>query len=324
MEGPNKTRRMTISRASFFRCLKLSLVSVLLFCAGSFVPPLGMAALLFCPTPLALLGVRENKYWMTAGLAMASIFLWFFFGPWFFLYFLLGQSFMCFGLTLPLGRVTNGSESLLFCTVTSIVSKVLFVAVVVTLTGQNPFVMDPNALRTLLAQMYSGVLAQGGQEAALFKESVEQMVTFVPYMFPSLILLSAMLDSFLNYKLCEALQRRQTVVFPPLPPLGEWRFPKSLLWALVLAFVLPLTVEAETWSVWTMLEINLKFLVNVFFFLQGVSLVWWWLSKRKIHLLLRILIIMLLSLPVLGLWVIALGVGDICLDLRTKTIKKHG
>jgi uncharacterized protein YybS (DUF2232 family) len=274
-----------------------------------------MTAFLFSPTPLALLGVRENKIWMTVGLLGASTVLLLFFGPWFFLYFLVAQGFLCFGLTLPLGKVKNGGESLLFCTSTSIVSKIIFVALVFTLTGYNPFMLDSSALRTLLANMY-----QEGQNAMILDPSMEQAVELLPYMLPSLVLLSSMLDSFLNYRLCETLQRNRAVVFPALPPFDNWRFPKSLLWTLLFAFILPFLVEEG--SLLIMLEKNLKFLVSVFFFFQGISLVWWWLSQRAVHFLLRVLIVMLLFLPILGMWAIVLGIGDICLDFRTKKIQR--
>jgi uncharacterized protein YybS (DUF2232 family) len=257
---------------------------------------------------------------MTVGLLGASGVLLSLFGPWFFLYFLVAQGFLCFGLTLPLGKVKNGGESLLFCTSASIVSKIIFVALVFTLTGYNPFMLDSNALRTLLANMYSGVLDQGRQNVMSLDPSMEQAVELLPYMLPSLILLSSMLDSFLNYRLCETLQRKRAVVFPALPSFGHWRFPESLLWTLLFAFTLPFLVEEG--PLLTMLEKNLKFLVSVFFFFQGISLIWWWLSQRAVHFLLRVLIIMLLFLPILGMWAIVLGIGDICLDFRTKKTQR--
>jgi uncharacterized protein YybS (DUF2232 family) len=195
--------------------------------------------------------------------------------------------------------------------------------VMVAWTGQNPFIPNTEALNALFSQMSAAMLSQGGgTDAAFLENSLKQMVSFVPYMLPSLILLSSMFDSFLNYKLCGFLQRGQPRAFPALPPLGEWRFPKSLLWAFLFAFALPLLVETDGWPLGTMLEFNLKFLVNVFFFLQGLSLVWWWLLKRKVHLFLRLLIAGALFFPLLGVWSVALGVGDICLDLRTRTWKK--
>lgn len=322
MAGPNKTQKTFISKTSLFRCLTLSLMSALLYGAGAFVPLFGAAALLFSPTPLALLGVRENIKWMIPGLTIAGAVLFLLFGPWFVLYFLVGEGILCFGLALPPGRVKKGSEALFFCTTVSIVSKMLFMGLVVVLTGSNPFVLRADALQGMMMQMYSGMWGQGAGDATAFKESMEQIVALAPYMLPSLIVMSSMLDSFLNYRLCEALQRKRSVVFPPLPSFEKWIFPKSILWALLLAFILPLTVEENAGPVWAMLELNLKFLVNVFFFLQGLSLVWWWLSKRGVHILLRILITLLLTLPILGMWVIALGAGDICLDFRKRKPKK--
>jgi uncharacterized protein YybS (DUF2232 family) len=110
------------------------------------------------------------------------------------------------------------------------------------------------------------------------------------------------------------------VPLPALPSFGYWRFPKSLLWTLLFAFALPFLFEKGYLS--TMLEVNLKFLVSVFFFLQGISLIWWWLSQRAVHFLLRVPIVMLLFLPILGMWAIVLGIGDICLDFRTKKIQR--
>jgi uncharacterized protein YybS (DUF2232 family) len=259
---------------------------------------------------------------MTAGLMGVSMLLLLFFGPLFSFYFLTGEGVLCLGLSLPLGRLKKGSESLLFCTAVSILSKIVFFAVMVALTGKNPFVPDVEALSSAFSQM-SAALNQG-KDAAFLEDSLRQMAALAPYMLPSLILLSSMFDSFLNYKLCEFIQRgRPERAFPALPPLGEWRVPRSLLWAFLFAFALPLLAETDKWPLGEMLEFNLKFLVNVFFFLQGFSLVWWWLLKRKVHLFLRLLAAGALFFPLLGVWSVALGVGDICLDLRSRTLKRR-
>ena len=286
------------------------------------MPPLGIAALIFSPTPMALLGARENKAWMTLGILSAALALWIVLGLWFAFSFLFGCGLLCFGLTLPLGKLEKGSESLLFCVVTSIISKVLFVAVSVALRGSNPFEVDLNMLHS----MYAGILSEGGQETARLQESLTQAIMLVPYMLPFFIIMYSMFDSFLNYKLCEALQRKREVKFPPLPPFGDWRFPTSLLYVLGFAFVLPFLVEGDDWQLWIMLEYNLKFIGNVFFFLQGLALVWWWFSKyaarHAFPLPLRIALIGFLSMPIFNVWIAALGLGDICIDFRTKNIRR--
>jgi uncharacterized protein YybS (DUF2232 family) len=320
-EGSRKTRKKFTAKTPFFRCVFFSSLSVLLFCTGLLAVPLASTlALLFCPAPLALLGAKENNYWMAAGLAGSSLLLALFLGPLFFVYFLLGEGLLCFGLSLPLGKLTKGSDSLFFCTAISILSKILFFVTMVNLTGKNPFIPDAESLNAVFSQMTGW---SGGTDTTFLEDSLKQMVSLAPYMLPSLILLSSMFDSFLNYKLCEFVQRGCARVFPALPPLGEWRFPKSLLWAFLFAFVLPLLVKTDGWPLGTMLELNLKFLVNVFFFLQGLSLVWWWLLKRKVHPFLRLLVVGALFFPLLGVWSVALGVGDVCLDLRARSLKKR-
>ena len=267
-------QKKIFSGQALVRCLIFSSTSMLLFCLGFFMLPVGIVALILSPTPLALLGARENKVLMTWGILGAALTLSIIFGSWFALAFLLGYGLLCFGLTLPLGKLEKGSESLLFCIVISIVSKLLFVGASVALTGVNPYSVDLNMLQNMYAGMLSG--EQGGAHS---REQVARAMELIPYMFPFFIIMYSMFDSFLNYKLCEILQRKHDVKFPPLPPFGDWRFPTSLLYVLVFAFVLPFIVDDNNSRLWIMLEYNLKFIVNIFFFLQGMALIWWGLAK---------------------------------------------
>ena len=322
-------QKKIFSRQALVRCLIFSSTSMLLFCLGFFMLPrgmvplvaLGILALALSPTPLALLGARENKILMTLGILWASLALGMFFGLWLALAFLLGYGFLCFGLTLPLGKLEKGSESLLFCIGISIISKLLFVASSVALTGTNPYALDMN----MLQNMYSGMLS-GEQGGVRSREQLAQTIELVPYMFPFFIIMYSMVDSFLNYKSCEILQRKHDVKFPPLPPFGEWRFPSSFIYVFVFAFVLPFIMGDNNSRLWIMLEYNLKFIINIFFFLQGMSLVWWFFSKlaasRFFPLPLRIILVGLLSMPIFTMWVIALGLCDICFDLRNRKLKR--
>jgi uncharacterized protein YybS (DUF2232 family) len=319
----------------------MSFLSALLFSVGGVIPVFDMAAF-FCPVPLALLGARENDAWATVGLALTSFFLILLFGPSVALYFLLGEGILCLGLTLPLGRAEKGSECLLLCTGVSIVSKILFLLVALQLSGENPFLMGVEAMETFFAQMFTEI--NGASDDAALRESLSRMAESVPYITPSLIVLSSMFDSFLNYKLCERLQRKWLLTqsqnspqsdalqaaehprgmgraFPPLPSFEAWRFPKSLLLALLFAVLLPFLSEEDDLLAKTM-ETNLKFIVCVFLFLQGLSLAWWAFAKRSWPLVVRVALIVLLFFPIFGLWAIGFGFVDICLDFRNRTLNQ--
>ncbi|GHS99381.1 membrane protein [Synergistales bacterium] len=292
----------------------------MLFCLGAVVPFVGMAALLFCPAPLAILGARENDFLAAAGLALASLMLMPIFGVWVALYFFLGEGILCLGLSVPLGRVKTGAECLFLCVAVSILSKLLLLALMMSFRGQNPFMMDPESMKIFLSQMTQGI---GGQPEEA-NEVVSNMADLAGLMMPSLILLSSIFDSFFNYKFCTALQHKFVLsrAFPPLTPFDMWRFPKSLLWAFVFAFALPFFLEKND-TLGSMMEVNLKFSVCVFYFFQGLSLVWWVLLRKKWPPFLRVMMMALLCVPVLGLWVVGLGVGDMCFDIRNRVTLKN-
>jgi len=311
-------QKKSFSGSVLARSLVLSSISMLLFCLGFFVLPFGVAAIIFSPTPMALLGAREGKIMMTWGILGVVMGLAIGFSPMFALSFLLGHGLLCFGLTLPLGKLEKGSESLLFCIIISIASKMLFVAVIVVLTGNNPFTMDLDAMQNL----YPGILR------GLSQEDLSRMAENIRYMAPFFIITYSMLDSFVNYKLCESLQRGRDVKFAPLPLFSEWRFPVSFVYVFVFAFVLPFIVVDNDAQLWTMVQLNLKFIVLFFFFLQGLSFAWWGLGKlaeRRPFILsppLRAMLICLLVMPVFHMWIIALGLCDMCFDLRNKKLKR--
>lgn len=320
--GESNTPEKKTVYQNFYKLILHSLASLLLFYSGYFLPIGGMFVLLFSPSPLALLGIRSGHRLMLAGILLTSFGL-FFFDLWLALYFFIGQGLLCIGLVYPHNKVKNGSEALLLCTIISTVSKIIFLAIAIGFTGQNPFMPDQLTMREVLNQMYASMLAQGGGDAASLKESIEQIVAFLPYMLPTVILFSSMLDSFVNYKLCGYLLKKSQITFLPLSPLGEWHFPKSLIWALCLAFILPfLTGESES-PLWFMLETNLKFLVSVFFFLQGISVAWWWMARRQLKMIFKVILVILLSLPFFAMWVTALGLGDMAFELRTRLEKRE-
>ena len=75
---------------------------------------------------------------------------------------------------------------------------------------------------------------------------------------------------------------------------------------------------ASDWTSGAMFAVNLKLVLNVFFFLQGLSLLWWWLVRRRVGLVWRGLVVAVLALPVFWLWLVFLGMGDMLFDLRRR------
>ncbi|MDR1740756.1 MAG: YybS family protein [Synergistaceae bacterium] len=315
------------NRAAFVRCGAGALLSALFFCAGSFSAVLGAVALMLCPAPLAFVGVKDGLYWMSACLAATSAIVLMLFGPEVLVYFFLGEGMLCYGLVLPPMKplsLSRGSDCLSVCTAVSLLSKLLFLGAAVYITGTNPFTEQIKHF----IDIYSTGAA--GTDAA---KAIEEMAAIVPRMLPSLLVLSSVLDSFVNYKVCERITARgggkNRVNFPSLPPFTSWRFSKSLVWAFLLAYVLPFLSEtgagdmpADLALLCDIISINLKIIISVLFFIQGMSFVWWALCKKSAHIAIRIMLMALLFFPLFGGWVVALGLCDACFDLR-ETLSKR-
>lgn len=301
--------------ASFIRVLLLAALAVLLFSSGTFLPILGFWGLLMTPLPLALLGMRQGPRRQTVGTALAAGAVLLLFDPLSAFYFLVSQGPLSFALSLAPRRGRSGGESLLLCSMVSIASKLVLLGVFLALTGRNPLMPDPEQLRQIFSHLYDEVALEGDQLQAL-REAVEGMMALFPYMMPSLLLLSSALDAFLNYRLGEFFQRGRASAPPALPPFPEWRFSRTLLPAMFLAFFMELAIT--DWTAGAMFAMNLKLVLNVFFFVQGLSLLWWWLLRRRVGLLGRFAVLVLLVVPFVWLWLVFLGMGDMIFDLRRR------
>ena len=237
------------------------------------------------------------------------------------LYFLIGLGPLSYALSLSPRTRGSGAETLLLCAGVSILSKLVLLGVFLALTGINPLMPDPEQIRILLTRLYAELPLEGEQAWAL-REAVDEMAALFPYMLPSLIVISSALDAFLNYRLGMFLQRGRTPAPPPLPPFSEWRFSRTLLPAMLLAFLMGLF--ASEWMSGMMFAMNLKMVLNVFFFFQGLSLLWWWLKRRRVGILWRCLILAVLAFPLLWIWVVFVGLGDMIFDLRRRAARAEG
>ena len=75
---------------------------------------------------------------------------------------------------------------------------------------------------------------------------------------------------------------------------------------------------ASDWTPGAMFAMNLKIVLNVFFFVQGLSLIWWWFVRRRVGVFWRCLALAVFALPVCWFWFVLLGVGDMIFDLRRR------
>ncbi len=301
--------------ASLARMVLSVALTLALFSVGFFVPVLGFGGFLTVPLPLALLGMRDGGRWQAAGVALSGGGLALLLDPLSALYYLIAQAPLSCALSFVSRGWRKGAEALLLCSGISIASKLLLLGVFLALTGHNPLMPDPEQIRLLLTRLYAE-LSLDGEQAWVLREAVDGMAALFPYMLPSLVLVSSLFESFVNYGLGALCRRGWAQSLPPLPPFSDWRFSRTLLPAMLLAFLMGFF--ASDWTPGAMFAMNLKIVLDVFFFVQGLSLLWWWFARWRVGMFWRCLALAFFVLPVFWFWLVLLGVGDMIFDLRRR------
>lgn len=109
------------------------------------------------------------------------------------------------------------------------------------------------------------------------------MVESIALLMPSMLILFSVLDTFVSYGIVrKALLRLGDDSFIKLPPFGNWRCPKNILWALLASLIMDVASKAfPDQRLFTVLSINLMEVMRGVFMVEGLSLMWYFMTKRN-------------------------------------------
>jgi len=298
-------------------------VAVVLFLASHFLPVVGIGFSLLCPAPLVVLGMRHDLKKATLGLLVASILIMLILGPVGSLFFFLGFGVLGVGLGYLARKMDSGVEIMLYGILISLGSKLLLMILASKLTGVNPFSLDPGEMQQIVDRVFIFYEERGlgGQNLSEIKEQLYNSLRMMPLIFPALLSVASAVDCYLSYVVSRVvLKRAGSPALPPLPSFSEWRFPRSIFWALLVSVLLSLMgARGEAWNIWLKIGTNIRLLVNMVFLLQGLSLAWWFLSLKKVHSLIKASVtVLILFIPFMSQVALLLGIIDMWFDLRRR------
>lgn len=284
------------------------------------MPVVGFMGLLVCPLPLAVLGCLEGHKVMSIAELMIEATLFIAVSPLMAVYFLIGCApvagiiFLLSRDEFKSARKFSGAENLLITAGVSLGAKLILLVVFWLYTGRNILFPDIAQMEVILQQLY-------GSQPELV-ETARQVLVIFPYMLPSMLVIYAGVEVFLNYGLCYSLTRKISPSiknFPPeLPNFTSWRFSVSLLFASIIGFVMSYFVDAQTWLEGSMFVINLQIVVNIFMFIQGLSLAFWLMTGFKLRRSTKIFMFAILTIPFFWPWLVVMGMSDMVLNLRDR------
>ncbi|NLI96275.1 MAG: YybS family protein [Synergistaceae bacterium] len=315
---------MTRTKALVESSLLVAL-AVVLFLASNTIPIVGIAFTFLCPAPLVVLGLRHSLGRAALGSVVATLIVSIFLGFVGGLFFLFG--FAVLGVALgALGKKReNAVEIALYGILVSLASKLVLMVLLTRLTGVNPFSLDTAEFDTILERVMSLYSKTGlipKESLSAMRQQFEATFRFIPQVFPALLTIAASIDSVLSYAVSRTvLMRLGRGVLPPLPPFGEWRFPRNIFWALLASAILPFLGGSGHWGdLLQRVGVNLRLLVSLLFLVQGVSVAWALLGRTRFssRIARGLIIFVAILVPIFSYLLMIVGLVDIWWDLRAR------
>jgi len=297
-------------------------LAVVLFLASYVLPVVGVFFSFLCPAPLVILGLRHDLKKASLGVAASTLIILTFLGPVGAVFFCLSFGVLGVGLGFLARKYSNGVEIILFGILISLGSKLLLMLVVTKLSGINPFSMDPVEMQSMVDKVFAFYTAKGMTSDSLnsMKEQIYRSIKMIPFIFPALLTVASAVDCYLSYAVsCIVMKRIGGTALPSLPAFSNWRFPKSVFLALLVSLVLSFAGSTYEWNLGLKVGTNLRLLVNMVFLLQGLSIVCFYLGMKKVHTILKGMILFLvLIVPLFSQLALLLGIIDMWFDIRTR------
>ena len=302
------------------RIIPCVMITLALILAGSFLPVLGVAGLMLCPLPLSVLGCAEGHKRMGIAELLIEATLFLAFSPTMAVYFLIG----CAPLATMIFTVSrediktvknySGAESLLICAGASVAFKVILLVLFWVFTGKNILFPDLSQMDAVFTQLY-------GDNPEL-RQAVIRVLALFPRLLPAVLVVYCGVEAYLNYSLCSSFVRRicpESKNFPPaLQEFKMWRFPASLMVASVVSLVAGYFIDTDSWLEGAVFVMNLQIVLNVFMFVEGLSVAFWILSGFRFRRAGKVIVFVMVMFPFFWPWLIVMGMCDIVLNLRER------
>ena len=302
------------------RVIPCVLITLALILAGSFLPLFGVLGIMLCPVPLSVLGCAEGRKSMSAAELLIEATLFLVISPVLAAYYLLGCAplsatlFMLSQESFRDAKKLTAGESYLICAGASILFKALLLWAFWFFTGRNILFPDQTQLNEIMTQLY-------GDNPELMT-ALRQIIAIFPRLMPSLLVIFAGIESYLNYSLCYSVTRKffpASKTYPPeLPPFTLWRFPVSIFFVSLGAFALGWLIDAEADLTVMMFILNLQIVANVIMFAEGLSLSFWLMEGFRRRKGIKMALGAVMFLPFFWPWLIVIGMCDMTLNMRER------
>lgn len=297
----------------------LAAINIVLSIMALYMPILGTFAALVWPVPIVILGIRHGLRISILSTVVAGIFVAILSGPLQAISVVLSFGLIGIAMGWAINKKLSPFKVLTIGGAASLISKVALVFITMLVIGINPITEEINLLKESLA-MAGSLNEKMGMDPETVKSTMENFsrsLELLPILIPGIFIMASALDTFLTYMVTKAVLARMGHKLEELTPFWLWRFPDYTV-----AFYLfgNLLVLLETyWPVGVLKAIgsNLALVFGFVFYIQGFSLIAFYMGKYDVARPLRVLITFLVFFNPLFLQILFFaGLFDILFNFR--------
>ncbi|SDZ13304.1 YybS family protein [Tindallia californiensis] len=152
-----------------------------------------------------------------------------------------------------------------------------------------------------LGQMFENLFQQqidSLQQLSIDPATAEEMIQYVLLIIPGLIMVQALFGAFINYYLTVAVLRRSHSYQQELPEFSRFKLPGHVVMGSFLVLMLSWLTSYADWLHTEGMVANTVLLIVMVFFMQGLSVISFWIKRTRVPKWLRIVV--LLSLVIIS------------------------
>lgn len=286
-----------------------------MFVVGTFYIPLLSILLALVPVPFMVLAVRRGNRYAFFSLIMVTIIIGLLTGLIYSVFVLVLFGPMALAMGWWIRHRKEPHEVIFIGAVGAAAAIFAMMQLIAIVSGIH--------LTTEISQIFSSMIQQQAealQSVNIQVMALEEAVSYLLLVLPGLILIQSLFGAFVNYYLTMAVLRRFVPSDDPLPEFSRFRLPGHVVsGSFILLFLSWATRFVEGINNDGLLA-NVTLLIVVIFFMQGISLISFWIKGTRVPRWLRIIILIILVLlsPMITL-VSLLGLVDVLADFRKLT-----
>lgn len=181
----------------------------------------------------------------------------------------------------------------------------------VNLVTQTLKMIDTSLLATF--SMYEEQAKIAPDTLAQIKEAFNQIRILIPVIFPSIVVISALVTVWVNQLLGDWLLKKTKPGMSHWPPYGEWRLPDPLVWVVIIGGVGLMLPIAPLHKIC----LNVILVSGTLYFFQGLAVLSSLFNKWAVPWAFRLFIYTLILIQAYGIVFLAIaGLIDVWFDLR--------